>query len=425
MNPGETESDEFTRCKNNLITKNSKISPETALKICEIINNLYENQKDEIPNIFESALNEWFSEISVVEEIFKTINSKDLCFLHNIVYLEDLEIFAVRRHIGKDNNSIEEMDFKRYYNDQIKGCEANLIAIPLNYENIEKGDGHATMIVIEKRKAEEPWFSIFKPKPILEIEHFDSSHIDTEKMKEPLEELIKSLYDENEFDIRFHYPEDVCDIPIQGAYLGSKYSGSCTQFAMWYAFKRLLEPDKSRDYVVEEMLRIFESDKETRDKFMIDLIKTFQKLVHIHFTEDGIDSEGTVNDRDFASRKAKIRSIGKESRKRKQENISSDAHETKSSPYTSQYVLNFLHRFEKKNEECEHLKIENVCKDRNEMRETLKGIIYQNRENPEYKDLVSRYENLAAGGGRGRKTRRKIKKRRGRKPKSAKKHKKV
>ena len=88
-------------------------------------------------------------------------------------------------------------------------------------------------------------------------------------------------------------------------------------------------------------------------------------------------------------------------------------------------MLNFLHRFEKKNEECEHLKIENVCKDRNEMRETLKGIIYQNRENPEYKDLVSRYENLAAGGGRGRKTRRKIKKRRGRKPKSAKKHKKV
>ena len=47
---------QVAKCKDNLIAKNSKISPETATRICETLNYIFKNQQRDIPYIFESVL---------------------------------------------------------------------------------------------------------------------------------------------------------------------------------------------------------------------------------------------------------------------------------------------------------------------------------------------------------------------------------
>ena len=74
-------------CTGNLIKKNPNISHQNAKTLCATLNNVLATpNREDIPEKFEVVLHEWFNDNSIIEEIFKTINSKDLCFLHNINY---------------------------------------------------------------------------------------------------------------------------------------------------------------------------------------------------------------------------------------------------------------------------------------------------------------------------------------------------
>ena len=274
------QTERLERCSENLKAKNPKISPETVTSLCETVNGILGSKnKRDIPEKLDSLLHQWFNDDSILEEIYKTINSKDLCFLHEVNYDFRKRVFYLQRHIGRDNPISESIFFKKYYEDQIEGCESNLMAI--NFSYFWPGDpyGHSTIVVIERGKIRNDG------KQLIEVEHFDSSNIDGEQIKAPLENFIKSLFDEEKFYLVFHHQDEVCNFNIQGMIpSSSKFSGSCTQFAMWYGFKRLLEPHRTRHEVVSEMKYLLDNyDPET---VMINLIKQFQSLLTIKTAEN-------------------------------------------------------------------------------------------------------------------------------------------
>lgn len=290
-----TEED-IEKCKKNLAEKNPNISMATVIGLCETVNNILETHDErDIPEFFDSVLDEWFRDPSIIEEIFKTINSENLCFLHHINYHFGKNKFFLIQHIGRDIRHVfVDLDAKKYYNDQIKGCKSNLIALPLDYYWKDQNIGHATMIIIEKGSVQKDG------KQLIEIEHFDSSNFDEEEIKINIENLIKSLFDEDSYVFRFHHQDEVCNTNIQGRVFQEKqynYEGSCTQFAIWYAFKRLLEPHKKRDQIVREMDALFEG--KDPDLVMMNLIKQFQRLIKINFTENEDEIVAKVNDRNF------------------------------------------------------------------------------------------------------------------------------
>jgi hypothetical protein len=286
---------DIENCKKNLAAKNPNISMATVKGLCETVNNILETHDErDIPEFFDSRLHEWFNDSSIIEEIFKTINSEDLCFLHRIIYYFGRNKFFLFQHVGRDNRQkLVDLDTKKYYNDQIKGCKSNLMALPLSYFWTKKESPHATMIVIEKGSVQKDG------KQLIEIEHFDSSNIDGEEIKIQIEELIKSLFDEDSYVFRFHHQDEVCNTNIQGRVFPGKndYDGSCSQFAIWYAFKRLLEPHKKREQIVREMYAMFEG--KTPDLVMMKLIKQFQRLIKIKFTENEDKIEAKANGRNF------------------------------------------------------------------------------------------------------------------------------
>lgn len=287
-------------CARNLLAKNPNISKETAESICLAMNNILTAQKrDHIPKIFEENLDIWFKNFTVTEEIFKTIKSKDLCFLHSVRYDFESEKFTIATHIGKNAKGKVDLNFQKYYNDQIKGCQSNLMALPLDYIRLAgsySSSSHATMIIIELGSIQQ------NGKQLVEVEHFDSSNINKEQIKKPIEDLIKSLFGEDSYVFRFHHQDEVCNSKIQGKVLQekNKYSGSCSQFALWYAFKRLLEPHKKRDQVVREMYELFNGKKDP-DEVMIGLIHTFQSLLRFDTTWDDKFYELSVNGRDIVN----------------------------------------------------------------------------------------------------------------------------
>ena len=292
----QKSSTDAQKCTQNLTAKNPNISPETAETICLAMNNILTKQKREhIPKLFEYLLEYWFKDSSVVEEIFKTIKSKDLCFLHNINYDFKDETFQIYRHIGRKTQDKADLDFHKYYKDEIEKCQSNLMALPLSIRNHTKHNngefegGHATTIVIEKGSIQKDG------KQVIEVEHFDSSNIAVERIKMPLEKLIKSLFGEDNYVFRFHHQDEVCNTKMQSIMKDQYYSGSCTHFSIWYAFKRLLEPHKKRDQVVREMNKLFNS--EDPDEVMIGLIHTFQSLLRFHISLDDKYFEFSINDR--------------------------------------------------------------------------------------------------------------------------------
>lgn len=284
------------KCKQNLIAKNPNISQGTVESICSAMNNILLTQnRDHIPEIFESILHLWFKNISIIEEIFKTIKSKDLCFLHTLIYSFEDKEWTISKHVGRNEAAQEKFDFQKYYNNEIKGCQSNLIAIPLTYIKMRSNDNtaHATMIIVEKGSIQQ------NGKQLIEVEHFDSCNFEENVIKEPIENLIKSLFGEDKYVFRFHHNDEVCNSKMQLRLFPEntkyKYEGSCTQFAVWYAFKRLLEPEKKREQVIREMDELFAG--KDNDEVMIGLIHTFQTLLKINFKASDDNIEFNVNDR--------------------------------------------------------------------------------------------------------------------------------
>jgi hypothetical protein len=286
------QQDNINKCTENLVTNNPSIIRAKALDICSTLNGvLSTTKKRDIPEKFDNLLHEWFLDRSIIEEIFKTIRSDQLCFLHYIVYKHEEKKFKIFRNAGRTNLSFVYLDPKQYYEDQIvKQCKSKLIAIPLEIHAEEYT--HATIIIIDitgKKNKD--------GKTHIIIEHFDSSTFSDEyNIEEEIEKLVIEMFGNEKYTFEFVGQIDICPFAIQSRLRGTKYSGSCTQFQLWYAFKRLLEPYKSRKQIIEEMDVFLDNGVDG----MIQLIQTFQKLVEIKmFNSDDKNFTGTVGTRKF------------------------------------------------------------------------------------------------------------------------------
>jgi hypothetical protein len=195
----------------------------------------------------------------------------------------------------------------KYYQDEIMPCKSKLIAIPLNMYSDLEDFGHATVIIIDRtgeiKNTDKKNFiskqidKIKNRKEHIIIEYFDSSHSSLSFMhniEDEIEKLITEMFGDR-YTHEFISQTEVCPYNIQGRLSRTKYDGTCTQFQLWYAFKRLLEPEKPRDQVIGEMFTYLDNGVDG----MIALIKTFQEAVKFYFFEnDGIIS-GVVNGRNF------------------------------------------------------------------------------------------------------------------------------
>ncbi len=282
----------INKCTDNLFTKNPKISRENAINLCSALNGiLATSDKRKIPEKFDKILHRWFLDNSITEEIFKTMRSDQLCFLHAIIYVVDTGAFRVLGHIGRDNKNYSELNSSRYYNEQIIHCKSKLIAIPISIDSHKERWSHATVLIIDRTG------EIDKDgKEHIVVEHFDSSTVSNNyNFEEDALKLVKDMFGDR-YTYEFIGQMKICPYDIQSRLSNTKYEGTCTQFQLWYAFKRLLEPHKPRHQIIEEMDIFLDKGVDG----MVELIKTFQKLIDIKLM-DSSDTEvtGEANDRKF------------------------------------------------------------------------------------------------------------------------------
>ncbi len=298
--------DNIKKCIDNLVKKNSKISREKAINLCSTLNGvLTTSDERNIPEKFDNLLNKWFRNNSIVEEILKTIRSDQLCFLHTIEYDKDARYFEIFTHLGK-RTKFSKLDPIKYYNDEIKPCNSKLIAIPTGINSYKEKYGHATIVIIDRTGETDE-----NGKQRIIIEHFDSSNFSHFRVKEfeaEIQILIQKMFG-NQYSYEFIGQMEICPNNIQGKLRDTEYSGTCSQFQLWYAFKRLLEPDKSRKQVIKEMNDFLKMGVPG----IIALIKSFQSLVNIKFSDSRLSRMndfffhsnkfiGKVNNRDFSHR---------------------------------------------------------------------------------------------------------------------------
>jgi hypothetical protein len=275
----DTQQENIRKCTDNLVTNNPRIPHQKALNLCSVLNGILDSSTErDIPEKFDKILHRWFFDNSIVEEIFKTIRSEQLCFLHEIDYNKEKRSFEIIIHRGKKQKLQLHFDLTKYYRNEISTCKSKLIAIPISIKLIKERIGHATVIIIDRTGEIDQ-----TGKENVIIEHFDSANftnLNVQNFEADIQNLITTILGDG-YNYTFIGQMEVCPDNIQGRLNGTKYHGSCTQFQMWYAFKRLLEPHKPRKQVIAEMDVFLKNGEDA----MIQLIKAFQSLVSISFSD--------------------------------------------------------------------------------------------------------------------------------------------
>jgi ankyrin repeat protein len=267
------------KCTDNLVSNNTKISLTNAINLCSTVNGILTTPDERnIPEKFDKVLHKWFNDTRLIEEIFKTLRSKNLCFLHEIDYFEASKNFKIYSHLGKVMSRMLDLNYNKYYEDEIKNCDSKLIAIPVGIK-LKDGSGHATTLIIDRTGE----IDDDTGKEIIIAEYFDSSTYTYHYVKDFEAELLKFITtlfgDKYTYD--FIGQMEICPDNIQGRLNDTDYQGTCTQFQIWYAFKRLLEPYKSRKTVIKEMYSLLKKGVPA----MIKLIKSFQSILVMHLYE--------------------------------------------------------------------------------------------------------------------------------------------
>jgi hypothetical protein len=254
-------------------------------KLCKVI--LEEGHKlteeERIKN-FEEMLHIYFNDGSIIEEIYKSMKSKDFCFLHTI-YLDILkEKFEMVNHIGKKNETIVDFDMNDYSANELDSCaiDNNTFAIPIVFRlgNIS----HENMLIIQENFPTKIVVEHFEPhgKRFLlggnEEENIKINKIINEQIKYLIDGLFGGDYEE----IEIITPKDTCpySLGLQGMVKDSnEWKGTCAIFSMWYAFLRLQQPEKSYTDIYKYMYDVFEKDNPI--DIIHKIVLSFTNLIHI------------------------------------------------------------------------------------------------------------------------------------------------
>jgi hypothetical protein len=299
----EEERKNIGECTERLASVN--ISPDKRKKLCNAIIGIDDSATDDdITQKWKQFTHIIFPDHSIMKEIYKTIKSNELCFFNEISFkihpetLTDetlLEDYYIKKHVGKQTIFAEQFYPDLYYKTNIENCKHKYMAIPISYIEIGAKYGHANMLIIHKDEN------------TIKVEHFEPhgdsfSSYDEEKnerINKYIDHLVYSLFVRNGYtkeDIEIIHPEDLCNLrkethnQLQQLLSGTKFSGTCTIFSMWYSFYRLLYPSLSSDEVYRQMNdRLERSTNRTETIKMI--IQTFLSLIKINIDDYTISGE--------------------------------------------------------------------------------------------------------------------------------------
>ena len=273
------------------------LSEKKSIELCESVNGVLNN---ETPTITDSmkVLHDleyiYFNDNALLEEIYKSMSNKNFCFLHEINLVIDTQSIYIFQHMGYKNRKDIEFNPTTYYKEQIINCESDIFAIPIGFSmKLDSTDGgHANMLIVKRIR--NPLTRVLQS---IEVEHFEPhgaryiyNEIETKKIGDMISKLIHKIFDREGIPIDIFTPEMICprtNKGLQSMVAESDWSGTCTIFSMWYAFKRLTEPEKDAKVVYAEMFKVFDN------KNPIEIIKaithSFVKLVNIDLGKNKVN----------------------------------------------------------------------------------------------------------------------------------------
>ncbi len=253
--------------------------------VCKIASGIF-------PKVPTTSLNKftdlWFNDPSVVESVYASMKSPNLCFLHPI-YVNHNGIFVIHQHLGRSSYDASVLNPHIYKTTQIDTCSTTHMAIPLMF------DEHANILLITVD-------DLYDLK--VTVEHFEphGSIYDPPKDKTPLTynienkavELISLLFNVTRESIHYIPPATLCFSNWIGPQWHVRNSapwwGTCTFWSMLYAFKRLLSPETPPVTTFNEIQTMAEK-MEGNDDLVKATIEAFMKLVNIDETAYTVNGE--------------------------------------------------------------------------------------------------------------------------------------
>ena len=220
----------------------------------------------------------WFSDPSVTESVFAAINKPNLCFLHPI-HIDTEGNFLIHNHLGRNNYNVSAFDPDLYRNTVIAKCQTQHMAIPLMFDN------HANMLLVTV--ADKTIVEHFEPHgPVYDT--YETLHFNVEHKAI---QLATTLFGEN---IQYISPANVCGIRETGPQWEVRdsitWNGTCTLWAMLYAFKRLINPQIPYRHTYNEIQTMAQTMK-SNDELIKKTVETFMTLISVD--EDNYTVNGT------------------------------------------------------------------------------------------------------------------------------------
>lgn len=267
--------------------ESSNLSTAKKIRLCERISGILDETKtiNQRITIFQSLMHIWFNSHAILEEIYKSLHNENFCFLHDIFIRIDSENKTSRislfRHISRKFNENENVDFdiNIYKTNQIDACKSNIMAIPVVFAINNNRSSHANMLIINTKTKT---VDHFEPHGI----YSGSNNIPQELINTQIDKLIDMLVDRTIYTVT--HPDETCP-NLQGFVRESEWSGSCAVFSMFYAIKRLLNPEKSHREINREIETIFRTSRNPVNT-IIYITKSLVNLLNINETDMTVNS---------------------------------------------------------------------------------------------------------------------------------------
>jgi hypothetical protein len=308
---------EYENCK-QWATENGDGTSDSLDKLCELLNPNNNNtvSQEESKQNYLNFMDLYFNNDSVLEDIYKRLNSKNFCILHNIECViekvKPYHSFYINSHVGQTTKA-DWIPFnaEKYTDDQINKCESNIYAIvlTLRFNNDNKSSAHANMLIVQKKDGK------------LIVEHFEphgkrfmyslTTHFMDGSLNKIIKKMIEDLayqlyadptkdqkgkhYTKDGLEIIVKYSSELCpyNVKLQELTSGSKkWAGTCTTFAMWYAFLRLQQPEKSAEDIYRYMNDYLTKPGVKAEYIIETIVKSFVDLVSIDPINKKIISTG-------------------------------------------------------------------------------------------------------------------------------------
>ena len=275
--------------------ESSNLSPGKKMRLCERISGIFDETKtfNQRITIFQSLMHIWFNSNAILEEIYKTLNNENFCFLHDIYIHINSEnktsrislVKHVSRRFQQDN---VDFDINIYKKNQIDACKSEIMAIPFNFQINNNQSSHANMLIINTKAKT--------------LDHFEphgtykgSSNIPQELINTQIDKLIDMLVDRRIYTVT--HPDATCP-NLQGFVRRSEWNGSCAMFTMFYAIKRLLNPEKSHREINTEIETIFMTSPNPVNT-IIYITQSLVSLLNINETDMTVNSRQINPQYDF------------------------------------------------------------------------------------------------------------------------------